>query len=595
MAIKRAPEKVTAIDAARNKRAAKMQTLRNLSVERVNKQDMGAMGTPLPETGALYRRAVDDDLLDPYSSIYTEKRLKVPPYPFANLYRIYEESDVLQACVDAMKKNVDGFGYQMQFLGDDVKEKEKAPNKAQLVRATSFFDNVNEEMSFTTLRQLVREDVEVLGNGAIEVIRSRDGKIQLLYYLPFRNIRIAALTGDPITTKVGLPRDGKLQQVEIQKYFRRYTQMRPDGTTLRWFKELGDPRTMDATTGDYVKDGETPKMVASELWHIKIPFGGLAYGMPRWVGALLSVMGRRQAEFVNYDLFENQGIPPMAICVSGGTLTDESLDELEVMIKGMKGVQNWNGLVILEALVEGVGLEDRGSAKLELKNLAEYRKEDAMFGKYMDSTEKVTRHRYRLPPLYVGAAETFTHATAKAAQTVAEEQVFIPERSMFDEAVARRIMPELGIDQWVFKSKGPRIVGGDMLTSALGTFSNVGAFTVNHAIERANEAFGLEMSKFDAPWANYPVPFVLEMIKNGAIQPQDMIEGMKFTPPPQPQDTLPKPKQPLMLPAPSKNKAIQKAMESELFSDEEKALYKLLLTMQAAVESGHQLDAVSLQ
>lgn len=568
---------------ARRKRAAKMQTLRSLSIERVKKEDVS------PVDGQLFRRAVDDDLLDPYSGIYTEKRLKVPPYPFGNLYKIYEESDVLQSCVDAMRKNVDGFGYQMQFLGDDLKEKDSVASQAELTAATNFFDQVNEDQSITTIRQLVREDVEVLGNGAIEVIRSLDGKIQMLYHLPFRNVRMAALQGLPADVKVKVKRNGKEQEIDVKKYFRRFCQMRPDGQSIRWFKELGDPRMMDALTGDYVTT--TPAMTASELWHIKTPFGGMAYGLPRWVGAILSVMGRRQAEFINYDLFETQGIPPMAILVSGGTLTDESLDELEGFVKGMRGAQNWNKLVILEALVEGAGLEDRGTARLELKNLAEYRKEDAMFGKYMDSTEKCIRHRYRLPPLYVGAAETFTHATAKAAQTVAEEQVFIPERAMFDETIIRKILPELGITKWTFKTKGPRIVGGDMLTAALTAFSGVGAMSVNHAIDRANEALGLEMSKYKVPWADYPVPFVLEMIKAGQITAPDMIEGMTFKPPVVPPGQIAGPKQPLLLPAPKpQNKAIEKAMASDLFTDDEKALYKLLLTMQASVESGHVMD-----
>lgn len=564
-------------------RAAKMQNLRNIMFERVDESKKKA-----DETGQLFRRAVDEDLIDPYVGIYTEKRLKTPPYPFGNLYRIYEQSDILQACVDAMKKNVDGFGYQMQFLGDDLTEKDASAAQAELTAAQNFFDQVNEEHSFTTIRQLVREDVEVLGNGAIEVIRSLDGKIQLMYYLPFLHIRIQALQGEPQPVTVEIMRNGVIVKLEVRKYFRKFCQMRPDGTSVRWFKELGDPRKMCAITGDYT---DSTKMVASELWHVKIPFGGMAYGMPRWVGAILSVMGRRQAEYINYDLFENQGIPPMAILVSGGTLTDESLDELEALVKGMRGAENWNKIVILEALVEGVGLEDRGSARLELKNLAEYRREDSMFSKYMDSSEKVTRHRYRLPPLYVGASENFTHATAKAAQTVAEEQVFIPERALFDETVVRRVLPEIGVTKWTYKSKGPRIVGGDMLTTALGTFSSAGAMTVNNAIDRANEALGLEMSKYKDPWANYPVPFVMEMIKAGQLTAKDMLLGQTLTPLPV-QPALTGPKQPLLLPAPKpKNKAIEKAMDSDLFTDDEKALYKMLLTMQAAVESGHVEDS----
>ena len=36
------------------------------------------------------------------------------------------------------------------------------------------------------------------------------------------------------------------------------------------------------------------------------------YGVPRWVGTLLSVLGSRQMEEVNYLYFENKSVPPMA-------------------------------------------------------------------------------------------------------------------------------------------------------------------------------------------------------------------------------------------------------------------------------------------
>jgi len=583
-------EKVTDLEKARKTRAAKLQNLRNLEIKRVKKQDAAVDGGA-PPPNELYRRAIVEEE-DPFSGQYQKLRLKTPPYPFINLYQIFEESDILQSCVDAMQKNVDGFGYQMQFLGDDLTEKDTPEMQAIATRAQNFFDQVNEEQSFTTIRQLMRMDLEVLGNGAFEVIRNLEGKVQVMYYMPFKYLRLAEIGGDPVQKEVVLVRDGKPQKVTIRRFYRRFAQLLPVGSqaSVRWFKEFGDPRVIDATTGEIMAAGVKPKIPASEIWHFKLPFGGMAYGLPRWIGCVLSVMGRRAAEYVNYDLFENQGIPPMAILVSGGTLSDESIDELEKMIKGMRGVENWNKIAIIEAIVESQGLEDRGTAKLELKSLADARKDDLMFGKYMESTEKTTRHRYRMPPLYVGAAETFTHATAKAAQTVAEEQVFIPERQLFDEQVNRKLLPEIEVDntKWLFKSRGPRVVGADNISSALDIFNKAGGFTVNHAIERANEAFGLEMSKFKQPWANYPVPLLVELIKSGQLLATDIIEGL----PPRPEPpALPSGGKQKLLPAPSNSKAVQKALESEMFSDEEKALYKLLLNIQSAVDRSHIVEA----
>jgi PBSX family phage portal protein len=555
----------------------------------LSKQDDLAQGM---EGGGdeLYRRAVED-VEDPFESLYDKFRLKEPVYNFQNLWRIFEESDILQSCVDAYQKNVDGFGYQMIFLGDDTKDKDLPVNKAQLTRARNFFDRVNEEQSFTTTRQLVRQDVEVIGNGAFEVIRNLKGEVAVLYHMPFKYLRMSSIASDSVIKKVLLPRDGKLIPVKVRKYYRKFAQLRSDGKRLRWFKEFGDPRSMNAVTGEFGAVGEKVKNPASEIWHHKIPFGGMAYGLPRWIGAMLSVMGRRLAEFVNYDLFENQGIPPMVAMVSGGTLTDESMKTLQDMIRGLRGSQNFNRIWLLEALIESVGLEDRGNVKLELKNLSDFRKEDMMFGTYLEGTEKVVRHRFRLPPLYVGAAETFTHATAKAAQTVAEEQVFVPERFLFDERVTNQLLPEIKVDQFIFKTKGPRVVGAADISTAIKTFTDSGAFTVNHAIERANEAFGLEMSKFTEPWADYPVPVIVELIKQGKIAPEDIIKNMNFAIPAEPPEpkkipatVLPTQK---LLEGPGKKKLpglLKKVAKSSDFTDDEKLLFRLVMSIQSKLE-----------
>lgn len=526
----------------------------------------------------LYRRAVEE-MDDPFEGLYDTYRLKEPPYPFQNLYTIVEESDVLQACIEAMQNNVDGFGYQMSFLGDDLKEKETPLAQAQLAKAEDFFDRINEKESFMTIRRLMRQDVEILGNGGFEVIRNIANEPAMMYYLPFRHIRMSASLGQPVTVDVPMPREGKIVNIKVKKYFRKFAQLRYDGKKVRWFKEYGDPRPMDFLTGEYGPVKGKVKNPASEIMFFKLHFGGMHYGLPRWIGTVLSVLGRRLAEFVNYDLFENQGIPPMAVMISGGTLTDESMNDLMALIRGARGVENFSRVLVLEALVEGVGLEDSGNVKMELKNLSEYRKEDQMFSTYMKETEERIRHRYRMPPLYLGKAETFTHATARAAQTVAEEQVFVPERMLFDEPINNQILSDLKIDSWMYKTRGPRVVGASEISSAVNVFNQAGAFTINHAIERANEAFGLEMSKFDAPWANYPVPIVMEMIKNGRIAPKDVIEGMTFTEPPAPAPkALPvSPKNQLkLLPAP---KAAAKIDESTEFSGEEKEFLKFALTL----------------
>ena len=354
-------------------------------------------------TEEVFSRHVEED---PFKNLYAQEKLLVPPYDFDRLYTIYEESDILQSCVEAMQLNVDGFGYELVFLGDDVKERETPEAIRQRIRLENFFDHANDEQSLMTLRKAAREDLEVLGNSALEIVRNRGGDILMAFQLPFKKLRLAALEGRAITVERSILRDGKEVKVKIRRYFRRFAQVSTTGRKVRWFKSFGDPRSMDATDGKF-KPAKKCKILASEILHFKHAFGELPYGLPRWIGAVLDVMGRRDAQYVNYDLFNSQGIPPMAVLVSGGVLTDESIAELEAMIKSMRGVDKWNRVMLLESNVETVGLEEKGNAKIEIKNLAEYRKEDQMFDRYLAQTEKTSRHRYRLPPLYVGSSEDF--------------------------------------------------------------------------------------------------------------------------------------------------------------------------------------------
>jgi len=528
-----------------------------------------------------YERNIQEDE-DRFESLYVKNRLIQPPYPFHRLTTVYEESDLLQGCIDAKIQNIDGFGYKLVFLGDD-QDKDSPQAKQERVRLENFLDYANEEESWRTIRKKFRQDMEALGNGAFEMLRSRAGRIQLAYHAPFKDLRMSKQQTKPVTVTLPLQRDGKVINIKVKKYFRKYAQLGFTGKRLRWFKEFGDPRPMDATNGEYKSSNRSCKKVASEIWHFKYHFGSEVYGLPKWIGAILQVMGKRYATFVNYDLFNNQGIPPLVVLVNNGTLSDESWEDLEAIIRGMRGVTNWNRVAVLESEAESAGLEDKGNAKIELKNLAEFRKDDLMFDKYMDRTTQDLRHSSRIPPLYFGDAKMFTHATAKASQTVGEEQVFIPNRQDFDEPWNAKITRnELGVTLWRMESKGPKVAGSNEISNAVEVFTKAGAISINNAIERGNEALGLEMSRIDAEWANFPLTLILELVKMGKT-----LKGMELLVEAEDRtiednvkqlDGKEQPSQ-LYLPGPAK-----KFFKSDMFSNKEKQLYRMLLGLQTIAE-----------
>lgn len=502
-------KEATSSEGTKKKAVSNLRKLNNALSQAVKSAEKatGAEGSSPP-----YERQVQEQ--DPFSSFYTTRQLAVPPYSFNRLYDIYEESDILQACVEAMQRNIDGFGYDVQFIGESLEERGNTEMQAQMQKLTNFFDMPNEYESFTSARKQFREDFEVLGIGGFECIRNKVGELHLMYYAPFRNIRMSSKLTDPVEVNYKILRNGKIVNVPIKKRFRKFAQI-SDTTQqkLRWFKQFGDPRVMDYRTGEFKK---TTSYKATEIFHIKHPFGGLLYGMPRWIACVLDVLGRRAASYVNYDMFENQGIPPMLISLLGGSLTDESVDSLKNFILGMRGLAEWNKIAVLEVEPDVVGIDDKGKADIKFHDTAAIRKEDLMFEKYQKAASDNVRQRYRLPPMYSGGTSDYTYAGSRVSQSVAEEQIFIPERNEFDEDINVRIVwHEMGIAKWRFRSKGPQIVGAKEISTGIGAFMRAGALTVNSAIELVNRSFGMAVAKRDEQWAEMPVVLLTKWIEKG--------------------------------------------------------------------------------
>lgn len=355
----------------------------------------------------VYSRQLQPD--DAFYGAYDRLGLIVPPYSPTQLYSIYESSSILSPHIDALIQNVTGFDIPFKYIGP-AGEKESDASKKEKEQLTAFFRKANESQSFRTVRQAMRLDYEVLGYGFMEITRSQDGEIACIYPVQGQYIRVSKLAGEKSQKiTITLPRGGRDKPITLQKKFRRYAQVLPGAASsnTRWFKEYGDIRRMDAKTGKFEKDGNKVTDLASELIHFKN--GNDTYGLPRWIGNVLGVIGVRSADYINYDLFDSQGIPPMVIMVSGGILTQDSLDTIEQLLRQAKGYQNFNRLLLLEAQSEG-GIDDKMVPKVEMKSLSEARTEDAMFQKYISSVEEKLRMDFRLPSIYLGKSGDYNRS-----------------------------------------------------------------------------------------------------------------------------------------------------------------------------------------
>ncbi len=455
-----------------------------------------------------YTRQVDyDSLFDTFDkeAFGGASILLKPPYLPGKMYELSEQSSMLSACVRAYIDNIDGYGYDISSsVSDD--DNIQGEDNLSVQELKNFFDEPNDTESFVSIREKLRRDLEITGNAYLEVVRSLDGKPAMLFWVDAKRVRISA-TREPTIQDVTVTRAGKEITIPVGKRYRSYCMLSSEGSAIgpraRYFKQYGDKRCMNAETGMFE---ESPAIPASEIIHFKI--GNDVYGIPRWIGSMLSVLGTWKSSVVNYDLFDNQGIPPMIITVSGGMLTDESYEDLVNLFRKAKGYRNFSKILVLEAEGTSGTIDGKENTPgLNVQNMSEYRSEDAMFLKYLEYCQKdIQVNGFRLPGLFIGSSDDANYAIAFIVRKSAEEQLFVPERRRFDEIINRTVVKDFGFKDLVFQSNAPVLQSTDDFGSLLNTLINAGVFTTNGLISFVNAHMGTNIALYEnEPWADEPI------------------------------------------------------------------------------------------
>ncbi len=484
-----------------------------------------------------------------------------PPYNPVTLAAMLEHSNALRQNIDAYGTNIDGFGHRFEpildidaedidqrieqavYLDRKMKLAEPGANpalatslmptpeevaakkreiveamRAEKTRLDHFFRFCTEEMSLVTLRRKLRQDLELIGNGYIEVLRNNAGEVAEFVYMPSFTVRLLALDADSI--EVAVPArisDLSVGTVKKRKRLRRFVQIFE--ATAVFFKEFGDPRIMSRRTGAVFDTVEALKRLdqndapATEVLHFKIHSSRSAYGIPRWIGNLLSVLGSRQAEEVNYLYFENKSVPPLAILVSGGRLSADSVARLETYISSeIKGKKNFHKTLIIEAeSTSSTTLQNpnQGRMRIDIQPLTDSQNKDALFQNYDERNIDKVGMSFRLPRMLRGDIRDFNRASAEAALDFAEQQVFGPEREEFDFIINRKILADLGVCFWEFRSNAPTIKDPKQLAEIIRDLVLANVLTPAEARELAGGVFNKELAVLDAAWTRQPVPLTL--------------------------------------------------------------------------------------
>lgn len=464
-------------------------------------------------------RAIDDPFAETYG-LEGAGAVTVlePTYDYRVLMSLPNENHTLKQCIEAMVTNIERFGHRLEYIGpEDEQQSQEAETERE--RIDALLDTPNGEYSFIELRSRLRADRETFGASYMEVLRDNEGAPASLHHLPAFHMRKTKKLSDPITVTTKVWRAGKLVEMKRSRRFRLYVQ-RVGGRTV-YFKELGDPRTIDYLTGQVID--ATGKAVAnrvnraaSEVLEFSEYTPGFTYGLPRWINQLPAVIGSREAEVTNLSFFKDNAIPAMAILVAGGALTEASSQLVDSAFAQHKGRSSMNRVLVLEALGDEQAADSDGKIPpptVTMQPLTGNRQGDALFSEYDKDNHVKIRSSFRLPPLFLGRSEDYTRASAEVSMVVAETQVFGPERNVFDEVVnAKLLLDKDGVPAryWRVRSNPARLVAPEALLEALTTFDNMGAMTPNIAIGLANELFNLDIEEVEDDWGNLPFTFATQ-------------------------------------------------------------------------------------
>lgn len=500
---------------------------------------------------------------DPFSALLAHGDVLEPPFDLLTLTMLPEHNTEMNQCIEALEINIEGFGFRMAPRVDVAEEGipaevKKAVNRERVFLA-NFFNYANFEHSFTAMRRLRRRDMETTGNAYWEVIRSASGRVQGFEYIPAYQIRLGKLDRDFISVDMPILRLNEDDSVDVdniptRRRFRNYVQTRivynPSGDRatdykMVYFKDFGDPRVIDNTTGEVVKpekldnwDGKgTPMpeaLKANELVHWRVMSARSPYGIPRYIGNLLSIFGDRKSEEINFTTFENNCVPSMMIMVSNGQLTQGSIARIQEYIDTqIMGQDNRSRFLIIEAESSEQDLpgEDSGISKMNVEKLKDQQQDDALFQEYSKNNQDKIRRVWRLPPILVGVSENYNRATAETARKLADEQVFAPERTEFDAWINRCLFPAMGIVFHEFKSNTPNTTDNLDLVQILAGSEKTGGITPRIARDIIADVLGKALPDFNNEF-DPDVPFSLTMaeaVKNqaDATEPGQQVTALK--------------------------------------------------------------------
>lgn len=398
----------------------------------------------------------------------------------------------LMRAIRSIARNTVGIGWEI-VAAKARKEDEKLPPgeleaiDAELVTAQTFFDNCNDNLPFNAILELMSVDEEACGNGYLEFVRNNGGMPEKVFHVPAITVRL--LRND-----------------------RGFVQVR--GTRRRYFKRFGDPNVMDAETGAFTQEmegGEAGLPIdkrASEVMHFALysPVSDY-YGIPRWLPAAAAVAGNALAAKRNLVFFKNDAVPRSIIAISGGTLDQDSKEQLQTYFDEGKGVEAAHRLLLLQAELEGVGVDEKSNVKIDVKPLTVGVGEDASFLKYRKANDEEIREALGLSEVFFSSG-ALAKASAVIAKAMTDEQELEPIRRLKEHLINHKVVKGgLGLKRVKFRFLRPQVMDTIERARADMEYAKIGVLTPNEIRQRS---LGMDPLPKEQGWGHETVPMATQ-------------------------------------------------------------------------------------
>lgn len=423
------------------------------------------------------------------------------PVEMEGLKALEKHSAILPQCVRAYKQNIAGFGIGVKYK-EDLKETPEMV--AEFTRAEEIVELLNLDFNTKEVFEHLVEAREIYGIAYLEVIRNIAGEVVQIEFIKDTS---TILKTYPLEPYIESDYNYKDRSIKKRKKYRKYKQ-EIAGKTV-YFKEFGDPRLMDARSGDYGENEGNDLEIGLQANEIlEFALGTEPYGEVRWIGQILGVDGSRKAEGLNNNYFENGRHTPLMILIRGGTLTDESFTKLQNYMSGIKGESGQHAFIVLETenITDRSDFEEK-QAEIEIKDLASILQKDELFQEYLENNRRRIQSAFQLPDLYVGYTTDFNRATAQTAMEITEKQVFQPERISLAWAINNKLLNEYQFKYVEAYFKAPDISNPDDLAKILNVTERAGGLTPNKAKEIAHTVMGSNFEPYEGDWADMPLVY----------------------------------------------------------------------------------------